>query len=156
MEIISRSVNDTKNIGRQIAKKLKPGDIICLFGQLGSGKTVLTKGIAKGLKIKESKVISPSFVLIREHSKGRLPLYHFDLYRLKNSCEILALGYEEYFYDDGVSVVEWADRLKSLTPNEFLKIDLKLKSDSQRRIKFSAFGGRYKELLKKIHEDISH
>src|SRR3989338_3030772 len=113
MEIISKSVHDTKSIGKTIAKHLKAADIICLFGELGSGKTMLTKGIAGGLKIKESKVISPTFVLIREHSKGILPFYHFDLYRLKNECEIAAIGYEEYLYGDGVSVIEWADRLKS-------------------------------------------
>src|SRR3989338_4308854 len=113
MELISKSVNQTKNIGRVIAKHLASADIICLFGELGSGKTMLAKGIARGLKINESKVISPTFVLIREHSKGILPLYHFDLYRLKNECEIVAIGYEEYLYGDGVSVIEWADRLKS-------------------------------------------
>lgn len=152
MEIISKSVNETKNIGEVIAKHLRPADIICLFGELGSGKTILAKGIARGLKIKESKVISPSFVLIREHSKGILPLYHFDLYRLKNECEIAAIGYDEYLYDDGVSVIEWADRLKSLMPKYFLKIELIFKSGSLRKIKFSAFGARYKGLLKKINE----
>lgn len=156
MEIISKSANATKNIGRLIAKNLKTSDIVCLFGELGSGKTVLAKGIAKGLNIDEAKVISPTFVLIREHNKGRLPLYHFDLYRLKNPCEISALGYEEYLYGDGVSVIEWADRLRSLLPKDFLKIELLFKPHSQRIIKISAFGKRYKELLRKINEDISH
>ena len=82
MEIVSDSVNDTIKVGSLIAKALNPGDIICLFGQLGSGKTVLAKGIARGLGIKKSNVISPSCVLIRRHLEGRLPLYHFDLYRL--------------------------------------------------------------------------
>lgn len=156
MEIISKSANATKYIGRLVSKNLRPSDIICLFGELGSGKTVLAKGIAKGLNIEESKVISPTFVLIREHAKGRLPLYHFDLYRLKNPCEINALGYEEYLYGDGVSVIEWADRLRSLLPKDFLKIELLFKQHSQRKIKFSAFGKRYKELLRKINEDISY
>ncbi len=154
MQIISQSVSNTIKIGRVIAKNLKPADIICLFGELGSGKTVLTKGIATGLKIPQDKVISPSFVLIRIHNDGRLPLYHFDLYRLEKPQDILALGYEEYLFGEGVTVVEWADRLKRIMPSEFLKINLSLLADSRRLIKFSSYGGRYKELLKDIHEDI--
>ena len=156
MEIISQSVKDTINIGKAIAKNLKPSDIICLFGELGSGKTVLTKGIAQGLGIERKRVISPSFVLIREHSQGKLPLYHFDLYRLKEARDILALGYEEYLYGEGVTVIEWADRLKYLIPAEFLKIELFIKENSKRQLKFSTFGKRYKELLERIHEDIRH
>ena len=79
MDVISKSVAQTLNLGRRLARNLKAGDILCLFGNLGSGKTVLTKGIAEGLGVDKSKVISPSFVLIREHRQGRLPLYHFDL-----------------------------------------------------------------------------
>jgi tRNA threonylcarbamoyladenosine biosynthesis protein TsaE len=150
MKIISHSVRETINIGRRIAKSLMPGDIICLFGELGSGKTVLTKGIAQGLGVQKNKIISPSFVLIRIHTQGRLPLYHFDLYRLKAPPHILGLGYEEYLYDTGVTVIEWADRLKYLLPKEFLKIELLLKPDSQRLLQISAFGKHYRELLSKI------
>ena len=156
MKIISKSVNDTIRIGKAIAGNLEQGDIICLFGELGSGKTVLTKGVARGLGIEKNKVISPSFVLIREHAHAKLPLYHFDLYRLSLPQDILALGYEEYIYGKGVTVIEWADRLKYLTPPEFLKIELTLKAGSKRLLKFSAAGERYKELLEKIHEDIRH
>lgn len=154
MEILSQSVNQTIKIGRIIARNLKSGDIICLFGELGSGKTVLVKGIAQGLGIKRDEVISPSFVLIRQHHQGKLPLYHFDLYRLKTASAILGLGYEEYFYDQGASVIEWADRLKYLLPQNFLKIELSYKSDTQRLLNFTAIGSRYKELLKKIHKEI--
>ena len=155
MKYTTKSVTETLNLGKLIAKNLKPGDIICLFGQLGSGKTVLTKGIAQGLKIKRSKVISPSFVLIR-HYRGRLNLYHFDLYRLEDLGDILGLGYEEYLYDRGVSVIEWADRLKSLLPQEYLKVSLSVKNNSTRLLEFGAKGSRYNELIKKIHEDFSH
>jgi len=154
--IISKSVKDTINIGKAIAKNLKPSDIICLFGELGSGKTVLTKGIAQGLGIERKRVISPSFVLIREHSQGKLPLHHFDLYRLKEARDILVLGYEEYLYGEGVTVIEWADRLKYLIPAEFLKIELFIKENSKRKIKFTAFGRSYKKLLERIHENIRH
>jgi len=155
-EIQSNSVNDTLKIGSIIARNLRAGDIVCLFGQLGSGKTVLTKGIAKGLGIDKAKVYSPSFVLIREHAQGRLPLYHFDLYRLNTIEDIMALGYEEYLFDRGVTIIEWADRLKYLLPEEFLKIELFFGEDSKRQLKFTANGKRHGQLLKKTYEDIGH
>jgi tRNA threonylcarbamoyladenosine biosynthesis protein TsaE len=156
MVINSHSVSDTLRLGRGLAHNLKRGDIICLFGNLGSGKTVLTKGIAEGLGIEKDKVISPSFVLIREHYKGKIPLYHFDLYRLKNPRDLLVLGYEEYFYNEGVAVIEWADRLEYLMPKEFLKVELSFKDDSQRRLKFIPVGARYQRLLERVHENTSH
>ncbi|MCK9604491.1 MAG: tRNA (adenosine(37)-N6)-threonylcarbamoyltransferase complex ATPase subunit type 1 TsaE [Candidatus Omnitrophica bacterium] len=149
-EITSKSPGNTLNIGAKLAKNLRKGDIICLLGQLGSGKTVLTKGIAQGLGIAPGKIVSPSFVLMRQYNRSRLPLYHFDLYRLKLAKDIASLGYEEYFYDEGVSVVEWADRLGCLLPKEYLRIELAIKSDSQRVFKLQAFGSRYKELLERI------
>lgn len=154
MEIISKSVNETLSIGRNISRHLKKSDIICLFGQLGSGKTVLTKGIAKGLGVKSSMIISPSFVLIRHYPKAKIPLYHFDLYRLKTQQDILDLGYEEYFYNEAITVIEWADRLSHLLPREYLKIELFIQNGKQRLLKFSAFGRDYKKLLEEIKEDI--
>jgi len=156
MEIISKSENDTIKIGKLIAKNSRPQDIICLFGQLGAGKTVLAKGIACGLGIERRKVISPTFVLIRQHTQGRLPLYHFDLYRLESSNDILSLGYEEYLYGQGVSVIEWADRLGCFKPKEFLKIELRFLDDSRRKLKFTGLGKRYKEMVKNINENISN
>jgi tRNA threonylcarbamoyladenosine biosynthesis protein TsaE len=154
MQIISRSLNHTLAIGRAISRNLQLGDIICLFGQLGSGKTVLTKGIAQGLGIKKEKIISPTFVLIREY-KAKFPFYHFDLYRLKEPQDIFNLGYEDYLYNEGITVIEWADRLKYLLPREHLKVELFIKSNSQRLIKFRALGRRPKDLLEKVREDIS-
>lgn len=151
MRIVSKSVNETLKIGRVIAKNLQKGDIVCLFGELGSGKTVLTKGIAQGLGIKKNRIISPTFVLIREH-KARIPFYHFDLYRLKSPKEILVLGYEEYIYNDGITVIEWADRLKYLLPKECLKLELSIKSRFTRLLRFIPRGKHYKELVRKIYE----
>jgi tRNA threonylcarbamoyladenosine biosynthesis protein TsaE len=148
MKIISKSINGTLNIGRALAKYLKKSDIICLFGQLGSGKTVLTKGIALGLGINKNKIVSPSFVLIRQYSKAKLPFYHFDLYRLKNPRDILILGYEEYLYDDGITVIEWADRLKGYLPDEYLKIEITIKDKNSRLFKLEGFGKHYKDILK--------
>lgn len=155
MRVTSESYKDTLKLGRIIAGRIKPADIICLFGQLGAGKTALVKGIAEGLGIKRGEVVSPSFILMRLHKKGRIPLYHFDLYRLNDPLEITAAGFEEYLYGDGAAVVEWADRLKYLTPKEFLKLELSIKGKDRRLIVFSAYGGRYKQLLRKIYEDIS-
>ncbi|MBI4706328.1 MAG: tRNA (adenosine(37)-N6)-threonylcarbamoyltransferase complex ATPase subunit type 1 TsaE [Candidatus Omnitrophica bacterium] len=156
MQFISNSASETKNIGSIIARNLLPGDIICLIGELGSGKTVLAKGIASGLRMGHKKVISPSFVLIREHRQGRLPMYHFDLYRLNQLNDILSLGYEDYLYAQGVSVIEWAQRLEYLFPSQCLKVEFFLKPGKKRVLKFSAKGNRYKKLLEKIHENIGN
>lgn len=156
MKIISDSVSSTLKIGQALAKKLGKGDIICLYGELGSGKTVLTKGIAKTLGVKAENVISPSFVLIREHKKAKIPLYHFDLYRLDSFEDMLALGYEEYFFDEGLSVVEWADRLGCLLPKERLSIYLKAMSGTKRSLEFRAQGSRYQKILKGLNEDFRH
>ncbi len=150
MEIISSSSRETLKIGRIIAKYLKPQDIICLSGELGSGKTVLAKGIATGLGIKAFNVTSSSFILIRGHLKGRLLFYHFDLYRLKAAEDISSLGYEEYFYGNGVSVIEWPERLGCLMPEEYLKVKLSHQGGSKRGLKFHAVGLRYNKLLKDI------
>ena len=156
MRVTSKSYKDTLKLGRIIAGRIKPADIICLFGQLGAGKTVLVKGIAEGLGIKRGEVVSPSFILMRLHKKGKIPLYHFDLYRLNNAQDILGLGYEEYLYGNGVAVIEWADRLKYLLPKEFIKVELYIKAERQRALKFSAFGRRYSAVLENIYEDIRH
>ena len=154
MELFSNSVKDTIVIGKIIARNAKKGDIICLFGNFGSGKTVLTKGIAEGLGVDEKNIVSPSFVLLREYLKARIPLFHFDLYRLKDPKDILDIGYEEYLFGEGVTVIEWADRLNSLKPEEFLSINLSVKGSSKRQLVFKAYGKHHRALLRKIHEDI--
>ena len=157
MKILSRSVRQTLGIGKKIANKLDKGDIVCLFGDLGSGKTVLTKGIAAGLGIKKDKFVSPTFILIREHkTKNNLPFYHFDLYRLKGSIDVAILGYEEFFYGGGISIVEWADRLKQLMPEEYLKIKLSVEGKNSRLMEITCRGNRYKKLMEYLHEDIRH
>ncbi|MDO8663039.1 MAG: tRNA (adenosine(37)-N6)-threonylcarbamoyltransferase complex ATPase subunit type 1 TsaE [Candidatus Omnitrophota bacterium] len=156
MKIISKSVKETLNLGSSLARQLKPGDIICLKGNLGSGKTTLTKGIAIGLGIDKAKVTSSSFILIRQHPEGSIPLFHFDLYRLKSSGEIAALGFEEYLYDDGVSVIEWAEKLECLMPQEHLTVKLAYYPGNKRVFEFLAQGARYKNLLRSLRENISH
>ncbi len=153
MLLKSDSPEETIQIGKKIAENLKKNDIICLFGEFGSGKTVLTQGIATGLGIKRDLVISPSFVIIRKYTGRQLSLNHFDLYRLQSTDDILTLGYEEYFYDEAVTVVEWAERMKGLLPKEYLKIEFFVRADTQRDLKVTAFGSRYRALLSQIHRN---
>ena len=153
MQTNSHSVKETLGLGKLIARQLEAGDIICLQGELGVGKTALAKGIACGLGINSREVSSPSFILIRQHLEGRLPLYHFDFYRLKGAGEIPILGYEEYLFGEGVSVIEWAERLDYLMPKECLVVELSYAGANKRKMKFSAVGARYKELLSKLKQE---
>ncbi|MBA2123333.1 tRNA (adenosine(37)-N6)-threonylcarbamoyltransferase complex ATPase subunit type 1 TsaE [bacterium Unc6] len=146
-QFISTSVKKTQDIGKILGQNLQNGSIIALFGELGTGKTTLTRGIAKGLGIKNIDfVISPSFVLIREY-EGKIPLYHIDLYRLKKTSDILSLGIEEYFYGDGVCVIEWAEKIKTLLPDEKIDIKMFYENLDKRKIKINIFGKKYKPLL---------
>jgi len=153
MRKLSKSANQTLRIGKTLAQELCAGEIILLSGSLGAGKTVLAKGIAEGLGIDKHDVVSPTFVLLRIY-KGKHLLHHFDFYRIKGPEDILALGYEEYFYADAVTIIEWPERLKFLLPKEFLKIKLFCKSRNQRMLEFVAKGSRYKQLLKRVYENI--
>lgn len=146
MQIITNSPEETIKLGQKLSRYLKPQDIIALFGNLGSGKTTLVKGIGSGLGVKKKEVNSPSFVLVKEY-KGRLPIYHFDLYRIKNIKQIYGLGYEEYFFNQGVSVIEWAERAKKLLPKEYLAIKLFVKGKNKRLLKFIPYGRRYQKLI---------
>ena len=146
VEFISNNERMTMAIGKQLAQSLHPGAIVALFGDLGSGKTTLVKGIAQGLKINKSKVNSPTFVLMNIYD-GRLPLYHFDFYRLEDVKEISRIGCHEFFYGEGVCVIEWAERLGRLLPTEYLKIELQHKKENQRLLKFTTQGKRYHDLL---------
>ncbi|MFH1848088.1 MAG: tRNA (adenosine(37)-N6)-threonylcarbamoyltransferase complex ATPase subunit type 1 TsaE [Candidatus Omnitrophota bacterium] len=133
-KIITRSGQDTIKLAEKFGRKLKRGDVVALVGDLGSGKTTFTKGIARGLGVKNTRYInSPSFVIIKEY-KGKVPLYHFDVYRLDDVKDLEDLGYEEYFYADGVCVVEWADKIKSLLPKAALEVRFKFISENEREI----------------------
>ena len=134
--------------GARLGELAQPGDILLLVGELGAGKTCLTQGIARGLGIKEYAA-SPSFVVVRELD-GRLPLYHMDFYRLENLEEIADLGLDDYFYGQGVSVVEWADKGLSLLPPEHLLVEISYVSDTGRRLKLKARGKRYRELVAEL------
>ncbi len=149
MKIISTSVRQTQGIACQLAKYLKPGDVSALIGNLGCGKTVFAKGLALGLGCKGRDVLSPTFVLLRQYH-GKQVVNHFDLYRLKDIRQLEHIGYEEYFYSDGVTVVEWADRVKEALPKEHLRIEFKIISGNRRLIRLTAKGMRYADTLRKL------
>ncbi|PIV64649.1 MAG: tRNA (adenosine(37)-N6)-threonylcarbamoyltransferase complex ATPase subunit type 1 TsaE [bacterium (Candidatus Ratteibacteria) CG_4_10_14_3_um_filter_41_18] len=137
--LISKSPGETKRLGKKIGKLLLPGDTVALIGELGTGKTVFSKGIAQGLGIKRNLVRSPSFVLVKEYS-GKIPLFHFDLYRLKRAEELNTLGYEEYFSGKGVVIIEWAEKAKNFLPEEYLKIELSFINENERKISLTVKG----------------
>ena len=107
---------DTEAFGMELASTLEPGDIVALIGDLGTGKTTLTKYIAKGLGVTEN-IDSPTFNIVKEHKSGRLPLFHFDVYRLSSGDELMDIGAEEYFYSNGVCIIEWADIVADVVPD---------------------------------------
>lgn len=122
-------------MGAMVAKRLKAGDIVALSGGLGAGKTTLVKGIAKGLGVKNYRYVnSPSFVLVKEY-KGRVPLFHFDIYRLNNLKDIEEIGYEDYLARKGVVVIEWSEKMSCILPKGRLDIALKIKNANERVIK---------------------
>ena len=145
MEFIVTSVEETFNIGKQIGNLVNPGDIICLTGDLGTGKTHISKGIALGLGIKEH-ITSPTFNIVNEYSSGRLGLNHFDVYRINDPDEIFAIGFDEYIFSDRVSLIEWANYIEEILPKDFLHIyiekDLE-KGEDFRKITITPYGERY-------------
>ena len=118
------SDKETFELGFELGKKAVPGDIFCLDGDLGTGKTVIAKGIAAGLGVTEP-VSSPTFTVIKEYREGRLPFFHFDVYRIEEPAEMDEIGYEDYFFGDGVTVIEWSDLIKELIPDKAVRIRLK-------------------------------
>lgn len=144
----SNSQEETIQFAEKMGELLKPFDLILLEGDLGAGKTTFTKGLAKGLGI--DKIIkSPTFTIVREYGKGRLPLYHMDVYRLEDAS-LDELGLFEYFDAGGVSVVEWAHFIASELPDTYLKLTIKRASDEKREIILESYGARYDQLLAEV------
>lgn len=146
MHILSKSPAQTHEFGENLSRHLKPGNVVCLFGPLGSGKTVLTKGIATGLGLKDKAVTSPTFTFLNI-LEGKTHLYHFDLYRIESLKEIEDLGIDDFLYGEGVCVVEWAEKLGSLLPSDHLEIKISHKNETTRSLDIVAKGKRSKELL---------
>lgn len=121
MIIESFCAEDTFELGKKLGQNAKPGDVYTLVGDLGVGKTVFTQGLAEGLGIAEA-VSSPTFTIVQVYEEGRLPLYHFDVYRIGDVSEMDEIGYEDYFYGEGVCLIEWADLIREILPERYTRI----------------------------------
>ena len=132
MRLKSKNESETINLGQRLGQKLKPGDVVCLYGDLGAGKTTITKGIASSLGIKEQDITSASYTIIAEYD-GDIPFYHIDLYRIING-EAQELGLHEYFHSDGISVIEWAEKADDEIPDNCIKVRMNHAGDDLREI----------------------
>jgi tRNA threonylcarbamoyladenosine biosynthesis protein TsaE len=154
IQIQLHSLGDTEKLGRLIGEKALPGDVICLDGDLGAGKTTLSQAIARGLEVPDScYVTSPSFAIMHEY-EGRLPMYHMDFYRLQDAGEVEDLGFEEYFYLNGVTVIEWSTRAIEILPDERLVLSLHQNDDLSRTVTLKC-SGKYRELLRHIGREFA-
>lgn len=145
MEFEVYSVCDTTKLGTKLGELLNNGDIICLTGDLGTGKTHITKGIAQGLGITDN-ITSPTFTIVNEYDSGRLKLNHFDVYRVSDPDEIYAIGFDDYIFSDAVSIIEWANYIEEILPEDLLHINIKKdldKGEDYRKIILTPYGERY-------------
>ncbi|MGG7098885.1 tRNA (adenosine(37)-N6)-threonylcarbamoyltransferase complex ATPase subunit type 1 TsaE [Clostridium sardiniense] len=145
MEFEVNSIEETTNLGVALGKLLNSGDIICLTGDLGTGKTHITKGISRGLDITDN-ITSPTFTIVNEYDSGRLKLYHFDVYRVSDPDEIYAIGFDDYIFGDGVSIIEWANYIEEILPSDYLHIYIQkdlTKGENYRKIIVTPYGEKY-------------
>lgn len=155
IEIISHSAKQTREIARLLGGKLKDGDILALSGELGSGKTCFTGGIARGLGVSESyQITSPTFTLINEYP-ARCDLYHFDVYRLNGYSEFEDLGYEEYFSRGGVVVIEWAEKIAQILPADTFFVSFEYIDENIRNLKIKGLKSRLKEMAIDLETEVS-
>ena len=132
-KIIIGNQQETEEFGMELGRSARPGTVIALIGDLGTGKTTMTKSIARGLGV-DDVITSPTFNIVKEYESGRLPLYHFDVYRIGDIDEMYELGYEEYFYGRGVSVIEWADLIEDILPEDAMIIRIEYGEKEGERI----------------------
>jgi tRNA threonylcarbamoyladenosine biosynthesis protein TsaE len=154
VDFISHSAEQTQRIGERLGCMLQDGDVICLEGDLGAGKTCLTQGIGRGLGV-SSAITSPTFIIVNEywlpHRNSRF--YHIDLYRLESAAEACATGLEDYLYGDGICVIEWAERVREIVPESRLWITLRYVDETKRELQFEAQGERFKALLQRFRQE---
>ncbi|MBQ6289009.1 MAG: tRNA (adenosine(37)-N6)-threonylcarbamoyltransferase complex ATPase subunit type 1 TsaE [Clostridia bacterium] len=138
--VITNSAAETRELGKRLAEKLKAGDVILLEGDLGAGKSEFARGVAKGLGVTET-VTSPSFTILNVYESGKLPLYHFDWYRLESSEELYELGMDEYLGGNGIALVEWPAQCPDAVPEEYLRIRITATGENSRQIETEPYGG---------------
>lgn len=148
----SRSLEETRRWGRVIEPLLPNGTVVALLGTLGAGKTALVRAIAASNGENPEDVTSPTFVLIQEYTAGKRPMYHFDAYRIADDDEFLELGPEEYFDSQGVTFVEWAERVDRCLPRNFLKILVEQTGESSRRFTVSSVGNKYESVVENLQK----
>ena len=146
-KITSRSVEDTMELAENIESEKFPGMVICLEGELGSGKTVFVKGFAKSLGIEET-ITSPTFSLIKEYNSGEMPLVHMDVYRIENSDN--SIGFEDYFNKDNVCIIEWAEMIEDRLPKERLELEFRVIDENTRVIVLKPYGDKYEDLVNSV------
>ena len=141
----------TKYIGEKLGKLLKPNDVLALTGDLGAGKTMMTQSIARGMGI-EDYITSPTFTIVQEY-EGKLPLFHFDVYRIADEEEMYYIGFDEYLARGGVCITEWANLIENILPKERLDIELLYTEKEGRNMKLTPHGARYEDLVKELIEE---
>jgi tRNA threonylcarbamoyladenosine biosynthesis protein TsaE len=149
--IVAQNEADTDRLGKLLAEVLPSGSVVALVGTLGAGKTRLVQAVAAALGMPREEVTSPTFVLVNEYLNGRLPMYHFDAYRLRDEDEFNELGPEEYFEGGGITFVEWADRVEHSMPRESLRIVIEVTGDQSRQFMISADAPAYQAVLAALH-----
>jgi tRNA threonylcarbamoyladenosine biosynthesis protein TsaE len=155
IRLTSHNAEETTTLGDRMGRLLQAGDVVCLYGELGSGKTVLTKGLAKGLEVaREDAVRSPSFVLMHRY-EGRVPVYHADLFRLAGPADVEDIGLRELLGGEGVTIIEWADKLDASRPTERLDITLQHAEADTRLMSLHGHGARYLRLLEEWQDDLA-
>ena len=133
MELLSHSPEDTEDIGARLAEQLEPGAVVAFTGDLGAGKTAFTRGLARGLGIPD-RITSPTFTIVNEYEGGRLPLFHFDMYRLGSADELFDIGWEDYLRRGGVCAVEWSENIAGALEPDAVRVDIRRGSSDQERV----------------------
>ena len=154
LDLVSHSVAQTQRLGARLGELARAGDLVCLEGDLGSGKTCFVQGFGHGLAIVED-ITSPTFILANEHRGGRLTLYHLDVYRVRNADEAIGIGLDDYLSGDGVCAIEWAEKIRAVLPAEHLWITFRHAGENARGLTLRAVGERYVELLKEFTVSIA-
>jgi tRNA threonylcarbamoyladenosine biosynthesis protein TsaE len=147
---VSNNEHDTERLGTALASELPAGTVVGLVGPRGAGKTRLVQAVAAALGVPSGRVTSPTFVLVNEYVGGRMPVYHFDTYRLKDDDDFLNLGPEEYFDSNGITFVEWADRVATLLPPDRLEISIDVTSESERCITLRGTSSQMEAIVARI------